>query len=197
MRRVMRSACFVATCVLAAAALAACGDRTSRSSWSPSFRHFDGELLSFDHPGAWGTATFSLASSFTAVLVYLSTAPMSDPCDRTLNSTACVRTPVSELGPDGVLVEWSRDSFPGWTFNSTIGQSMTVGGRRATFEQLDPIAEACRVMGGERELVVTIDDPTPDWNWTEMQACLRGPSLDRLEAQIRAMLTTVTWNEPG
>ncbi len=197
MPRTVPPARFVASCMLASVALVACGGSASPSPSTPSFRHFDGEVLSFDYPGAWGNATFEVTSSFTTVLVYLSTAPMSDPCDRTSNSIACVRTVVSELAPDGVLVEWLRDSFPGWTFDSTKGHLITAGGRRATLEQVDPIEEACQSIGGERELVATIDDPTPDWNWTEMRACLRGPSLDRLQAQIQAMLTTITWNELG
>jgi hypothetical protein len=195
-RMIVRSARFVVACVLASVALIACGS-ASPSPSPPAFRHFDGEVLSFDYPGAWRHATFAVMSSFSSVLVYLSTAPLSDPCDRTQDSVACIRQAVSGLGPDGVLVEWSRDSFPGWTFDPTQGQLMTVGGRRATLEQADPVDEACQSIGGERELVATIDDPTPDQNWTGMRACLRGPSLDGLEAQIQAMLAAVTWNEPG
>lgn len=197
MRRTARSARFVAAGVLASIALVACTGSASPSPSRPPFRHFDGEVLSFDYPGTWESATFDVMSSFSTVLVYLSTAPMSDPCDRASNSIACVRAAVAELGPDGVLVEWSRNSFPGWTFDPSKGQLMTVGGRRATLEQVDQIEEACQSVGGERELVATIDDPTPDWNWTEMRACLRGPSLDGLQGQIQGMLTTVTWNEPG
>lgn len=160
-----------------------------------ALHHYEGQLLSFDYPDAWSDATFVVMSSFSNVLVYLSTAPLSDPCDRTANSIACVRNAVSGLGPAGVLVEWSRQSFPGWTFDATKGRLTTVGGRTATMEPVDPSEGACRAIGGERELVVTIDDATADWNWTEMRACLRGPSLDDLEAQIEAMLATVTWKQ--
>ena len=146
-------------------------------------------------PGTWGDASFDVESSFSHVLVFLSTAPLSDPCDRTASSFACVRNPVTALEPDGVLVEWSRQSFPGWTFDPTKGRLTTVGGRQATLEQSVPLEGPCQEIGGERELVVTIVDPTPDMNWTGMRACLRGPSLDDLQAQVEAMLASVTWSE--
>ncbi len=196
MRSAVRSAHLVAACVLASIALMACGHSASPSPSAPAFRHFDDEVLSFDYRGAWGMATFNVTSSFFTVLVYLATAPLSDPCDRSSSPTACVGAAVSGLGPDGVLAEWSRDSFPGWTFDPTIGQSLTVAGRRATVEQVDPIGDTCQSIRVS-ELVATIDDPTPDQNWTEMRACLRGPSLDDLEAQIKAILPTVTWNQAG
>jgi hypothetical protein len=195
MRGTRRSVRFVAGCVLASLALAACRADVSPSPSTPAFQHFEDEALSFDYPGSWNGATFPVVSSFSNVLVYLSTAPLSDPCDRTANSIACVRLAVAGLGPDGVLVEWSREAFPGWTFDPSRGRLTTVGGRRATIEQVDPSEGACQTIGGERELVVTIDDPTPDMNWTEMRACLRGPSLDRLQAQIEEMLATVAWKQ--
>ncbi|OGO59379.1 MAG: hypothetical protein A2V85_08580 [Chloroflexi bacterium RBG_16_72_14] len=152
-------------------------------------------MLSFDYPGAWSDARFDVVSSFSSVIVYLSTAHLSDPCSRTTGSIVCNRNPVSALGPDGVLVEWSRRSFPGWVFDPTQGRRTSIGGRAATLELVDPSEGTCQPVGGERELVVTIDDVIPDWNWTEMRACLRGPSLDDLQAQIEAMLATVTWNQ--
>jgi hypothetical protein len=185
-------------CLLAPLLLTACGAGGSPSALAATSggapRHFDGETLSFDYPGEWRHATFDVVSSFSNALVYLSTAQLSDPCDRTANSIACTRSPVSILGPGGVLIEWSRDAWPGWTFDPTKGQRATIGGRRATVEQLDP-SPACQSIAGERELVVTIDDPVPDMNWTEMRACLRGPSLDGVQAQIAAMLATVSWKE--
>jgi hypothetical protein len=186
-------------CVLASIAVSACGTGPSplpaATSSMSATGHFAGEGLSFEYPGTWGDASFDVESSFSHVLVFLSTAPLSDPCDRTANSFACIRNPVTALGPDGVLVEWSRQSFPGWTFDPTRGRLTTVGGRQATLEQSVPLEGPCQEIGGERELVVTIADPTPDMNWTGMRACLRGPSLDSLQAQVEAMLASVTWSE--
>lgn len=199
MRRPRRSARFVTGCVLVSLALIACGESPpplpADALSAPPLRHFGDEELSFDYAGAWSDATFPVVSSFSNVLVYLSTAPLSDPCDRTANSIACIRNAVSGLGPNGVLVEWSRQSFPGWTFDPTKGRLTTIGGRAATFQQVALTEGGCQVIGGERELVVTIDDATPDMNWTEMRACLSGPFLDVLQAQIEQMLATVTWKQ--
>jgi len=211
MRRTFRSDRLASGCVFAAFVLAACGvtvspapatlppatpppAATPSTSATPALHHFDGEVLAFDYPGAWRDARFIMVSSFSNVLVYLSTTPLPDPCDRTPNMIACIRSPVSGLGPDGVLVEWARRAWPGWAFDPTKGRSTKVGGRTATLEQLDA-SQGCAAIGGGRELVVTIDDPISDQNWTEMRACLRGPSLDGPQAQIEAILATVTWKE--
>lgn len=185
--------------ILGSLTLAACtGDITP--AWltpsPPPFRHFDDQGLSFDYPGTWNKAQFVVISSFSNVIVDLSTAPLADPCDRTPGSIACVRSAVAALEPDGVLVEWTRRSWPGWTFDPTAGRPTQVGGRRATLQTFDspPDASGCQGIGAECALLVTIDDPTPDWNWTEMRACLRGPALDALRAQVDAMLGSVTWN---
>jgi hypothetical protein len=58
---------------------------------------------------------------------------------------------------------------------------------------MDAAGDPCGTIGGERELVVTIDDPVPDMNWTGLRACLRGPAVDGLQTEILAMLATVTW----
>jgi hypothetical protein len=199
MRGSRRPARFVSGSVLASLALLACGTSPSplpaATLSAPAFRHFDREVLSFDYPDAWGDATFVVVSSFSTVFVYLSTAPLSDPCDRTANSIACIRNAVSGLGHNGVLVQWSRQSFPGWRFDPTKGRLTTIGGRAATFQEVALTQGGCQAIGGERELVVTIDDATPDMNWTEMRACLRGPSLDGLQAQVEEMLATVTWKQ--
>jgi hypothetical protein len=194
MTKLARSTCLMAGLLASTLGLATCGGSAGGGS-AGGLRHFDDQTVSFDYPGAWADAKFDVVSSFSSVLVYLSTAHLSDPCDRTANSIACVRSAASGLGPDGVLVEWSRNGFPGWTFDPTKGQPMNVGGRRATLEQVVPSQDDCGAIGGARELVVTIDDPTPDMNWTAVRACLRGPSLDGLQAQIEAMLATVAWKQ--
>jgi hypothetical protein len=197
MSRIGRSVRLASGCIITALVLLACGANpptpVAPTPSPPAFRHFDGEDLSFDYPGSWNAGVFPVVSSFSSAIVYLSTAPLADPCDRTANSVACVRNAVSGLGPDGVLVEWSHRAFPGWAFDPTKGRPLRVGDRRATLERIDGSSPRCQGIGSERELVVTIDDPTPDQNWTEAHACLRGPSLDGLQAQVEAMLATVTW----
>jgi hypothetical protein len=68
----------------------------------------------------------------------------------------------------------------------------TAGRAGPSIEDL-PAVDPCQSIGGERQLVVTIDDPVADQNWTEVRACLRGPNLAGLSAQIGAMLESVRW----
>jgi len=70
---------------------------------------------------------------------------------------------------------------------------MTVDRRRATIEQYSD-SHDCLGIGGGRELIVTIEDPVPR-NWTMAWACLKGPSLDTLQGQFDAMLSTVKWKQ--
>ena len=73
-----------------------------------------------------------------------------------------------------------------------MGEPTTVGGKDATIERLDPTPPSGAI-GGERDIVVTI--PGGAANWTEMRACIRGPSFAAIQAQIDAMLASIIWHE--
>jgi hypothetical protein len=45
-------------------------------------------------------------------------------------------------------------------------------------------------------LTVIVPDPTPNFNWTAISACLRGPGTQALESQVKAMLASVQWAGP-
>lgn len=145
MGRTAQSVRWAAGCILTSLVLVDCGANPTTPSATtpppPAFRHFDSEELSFDYPGTWNAGRFSVVSSFSSVIVYLSTAPLVDPCDRTADGIACVRNAVSGLGPDGVFVEWSHQSFPGWTFDPTKGRPTRVGGRLTALGAGDVTAE--------------------------------------------------------
>ena len=188
----MRHVGRLAGSVLFTIVAAACASVTP--SPPPSVSHYDGSDLAFDYPAIWNAASFPVMSSFSSEIVYLSTSTMADPCDRTANSIDCTRSAAASLGPGGVLVDWSRNGFPGWTFDRSKGKSATIGGRAATIEALDP-SEPCQAIGGIRELVATIDDVVPDQNWTQARACLAGPSSDAAQAQVEAMLRTVVFHQ--
>ena len=96
--------------------------------------HFaDGEVA-FNFPATWHAAESDLVTSFIIVQVYLSTAPLTDPCVRTPNSRSCAWSAVSKIEADGVFVIWYHNGSPTWTFDPTRGEPLTVGGLRATLE---------------------------------------------------------------
>jgi hypothetical protein len=155
--------------------------------------HYDDITLSFDYPAAWRAASFPVVSSFSNDLVYLSTSPLSDPCDRTANSVACVRLAARSLGSNGLLVTWRASGFPNWSFDPNAGQALSVDGRRATLAEFDAAAD-CRAIGGVRELQAIVPRPTES-NWMEMDACLAGPDPSMATTEIEAMLSTVHWKD--
>jgi len=148
--------------------------------------------MSFDYPANWETFTVPPSSTHFQVITYLSTQGLSDHCDRLPNLISCERMPVGHLGLDGVFVDWSANSFFGAEFDPSRGIPLRVGGRRATLEHVDA-GESCHSIGADRALRMRTDEWAPD-NWNTMTACLRGPDLDYLQAQIEAMLDSVEWH---
>jgi hypothetical protein len=159
---------------------------------SPASRHWDGLEVGFDYPGSWHAAHFDVVSSFSSVLVYLSTEQPSDPCDRTANSIACTRTAVTQLGSNGALLAWTHWGLLGRTFDPMRGRALTVGGRTATLEQSDA-SGSCLEIGGARQILVTVPIPDVIDNWIEVEACLAGPDPGPAQAQVETMLSSVVW----
>lgn len=152
---------------------------------------FTAREVAFDYPGSWYAAQFEVVSSFSSVLVYLSTEPPADPCDRTANSVDCIREAVPKLAAGGVLITWTHWGFPGHSFDPSKPPQI-VGGRQASSEESDASA-GCRGIGGAHELLVTIPIPDAIDNWIEVDACLAGPDPRPAQAQVEAMLTSVVW----
>jgi hypothetical protein len=144
--------------------------------------------LSFRYPATWHSGTWNDVSSFTALIVYLSTGPQHNPCTVTHNpgvtSVNCAN-PVGPLPPGGVLVRWEAAGFPGFHLPKP---NTTIAGRPA-FET-KASSGSCASLGATETITVLIPRDTPD-NWYQMDACLRAPNLPHQEAQISAMLTTV------
>jgi hypothetical protein len=118
--------------------------------------------LSFRYPATWHAGTWNDVSSFSAMIVYLSTGQQ-----------------------HGVLVRWSADGFPGFRLPKP---DATIGGRPAL--ETKTSGGWCGSLGGTETITVTIPRDTPD-NLYQMQACLSAPNLPQQEAQISTMLHTV------
>jgi hypothetical protein len=144
--------------------------------------------LSFRYPATWHAGTWDDVSSFTALIVYLSTGQQYDPCTVTTSpgekSVTC-GDPMRTLPPGGVLVQWDLDGFPGFRLTKP---NATIAGRPAL--ETKTSGGWCASLGGTETISVIIPRDQPD-NWYGLNACLSAPNLPQQEAQISAMLHTV------
>jgi len=156
--------------------------RTYRAG--PEFLH-----LTFEYPGTWAARQYDDQSSFSTLIVFLSNQPMIPPC----NDGGCGLA-VKRLNRGGVLAWWSEWGMPGWAFDKNAkGESLTVGGRRATLV----IKPGCHQIGGRVFMQAVVERPQVPDNWYELDACIRGPGVDQIEAQVRALLASTRFRKEG
>ena len=145
--------------------------------------------LSFRYPATWHAGTWNDVSSFTALIVYLSTGQQYYPCSVTTSpgeKTVTCGDPMGTLAPGGVLVRWDLDGFPGFRLTKP---NATIAGRPAL--ETKTSGGWCASLGGSETISVIIPRDQPD-NWYGLNACLSAPNLPQQEAQISAMLHTVS-----
>jgi hypothetical protein len=145
--------------------------------------------LAFHYPAAWRSGTWNDVSSFSALIVYLSTGRLRSPCtvaDSPGKTTVSCGNPISALAPGGVLVRWSANGSPSWHEPKA---NTAIGGHPATETRT---TEAwCTALRGTETITIVIPRLLAD-NWYEMDACLSGPAQ---EAAISSMLKTVRIND--
>jgi hypothetical protein len=141
----------------------------------------------------WHAATYNVSSSFSMDFLYLSTAPLSDPCDRSPSGVSCTRLAAAALGVNGVLATWSMHGFPGWVFDTQKGSLLSVGQHQASIASGVP-SIACQDIGGVDEIIVTMPRSASS-NWAQLDACLAGPDVSVAHAQVEAVLKTVVWKQ--
>lgn len=170
---------------------------TASASPTRSLAHYSGGEVNFDYPSPWTATYFEDVSSFSSVIVFLSTEQLSDPCTRTITSefsrVEC-GSPLGDrqLGPNGLLVSWLGRGFPGWRFDPGAGAARTIGGRTASVDD-HAAPDYCTANGGQREMIAIVPLPDAIYNWREMDACYRGPDLSLVRTQLTAMLDSVKW----
>jgi hypothetical protein len=146
--------------------------------------------ISFTYPGAWHLARYHVGNSFVSLIAYLSPQPMRRACSvhraRHHRSIRC-RTPVTRLRHGSVLIGWARWRSPGWTLRHNPGRFVRIAGRRA---KLKVARNSCRI-GATREIGAAIPVPGSRGSRYVMLACLRGPGIGELSAQVQAMLRSV------
>jgi hypothetical protein len=146
---------------------------------------FSGMGVAFRYPAAWRSGTWNDVSSFSALIVYLSTGRLRSPCTVTKKpgrTTVSCGNPIRALAPGGVLVRWSENGFPSW---HSPKANTAIDGHPATETRT---TEAwCTALQGTEMISVVIPRLLAD-NWYEMDACLRGPTQ---QAEISSMLKSV------
>jgi hypothetical protein len=145
--------------------------------------------LAFRYPVRWRSGTWPTdESSFSALIVYLSTSRLKGPCVVNSGPGRIAETceyPIAVLPPGGVLVKWSADGFPARHLPKA---NMIVAGRKAVETRTS--GGWCATLRGTETITVMIPRAASD-NWYQMDACLRGPGLVPQEAEISSMLNSV------
>jgi hypothetical protein len=167
------------------------GEHPASSSPGPATAtaSFSAMGLAFRYPAAWRLGRWSAdVSNFTALIVYLSTSQLKDPCTVTSRPDRKVIScghPLNTLPPGGILVSWNADGFP---LSHPPEPNTTIAGRKAI--ETRSTGGWCATLRGTETITVKILRDVPD-NWYEMDACLRSPGLARQEAEIASMLSSV------
>jgi hypothetical protein len=161
---------------------------TAKSATAKS--EFSGMGLSFEYPASWRSHAWTAdVSSFSALIDDLSTSELRNPCTVTHRpgvTTSTCGLPVRALAPGGILVEWSDNGSPVWHLPKT---NMMVGGHQAD-ERITSGGWCTTMLGGTTTIEVMVARTQPA-NFYGMTACLRGPGISGLEAEISAMLKSV------
>jgi hypothetical protein len=169
---VIRSVLVTAICTAVLVAIALSPDDLPPG---PKLTHYRQNPLSFTYPASWNVEHYSERSSFSDLIVELSSQPMHDPCAATSSGSGQVcRLPVTELRQGSVLVEWAGNGFPGWTLEKAPGVAQSIGGRPARVEISRP--GTCQSIGAQETINAFIAMATPD-NYYSFTACIRGPDV--------------------
>jgi hypothetical protein len=186
---------FVAVLALAAA-VAGVLSVTLRAQES-SFGVYSNDFVTFRYPSAWSPSAWSKQELHFAPMVYLSTERAGhDPCRTTSSSagrTTSCSWPIDRLSANGVLVQWENRGYPGARVAAFPGEKLRVGGRAARLSVQRP--GRCGGVGADETISVAIARPLAR-NWTQVDACLRGPKLAPLEQQVRALLASARFLTP-
>lgn len=182
-------------------AIVGCGGKTSPNSQTAArvkMASFTHGALSFWYPAAWpARQRLLMTTSDSAGIVYLTQARLHNPCKHSTNAyggvgISCRGGVLDALPPGDLFVSWS---VVGDGPEPANGDHLVIDGHRAVVSYRD--IRACDgIRGGEAGIAAAIAEGAED-NWYEMTACMRGPRLRLVEAQVRAMLGSVKLHASG
>jgi hypothetical protein len=145
--------------------------------------------VSFAYPAVWHTTHYTFASSFSALVAYVSNVKLRAPYTTTVSASGILtrgRNPVVVLPPGGVLISWSNVGFPHQ--GPEIPHPTTKIDHQPATVVTGPADVNCASMGGDE--TITADIARPTGNHYEMVACLRGPNVPRNAALVQRTLAT-------
>lgn len=125
--------------------------------------------ISWLMPASWQEVTPRSWTAPVGPLLFLSNAPIIDPCASSYRGTECLK-PLAKLLSGGILV--------------TFGGSATVGTPNQLIPQDVALLRECQDMGGEREM----------WGFFHgagINACLRGPNFTANQALFQQMMSSM------
>lgn len=185
----MRRACSV---VLALFLLAACEGTSHRSMTNRTVatKVYRDDSVAFSYPAIWNQKSFTVVSSFSRVLTYVSTQRLHDPCitKRTSNGTmeSCA-SPVSSLPPHAAVATWSDVGFPGRGLAQEPGAEHRFPHAHGRLAITRPGTAGCTEQIHASFVLQRL--PSHDQLLT-MDACITGPNTSSLQADVLRMLAS-------
>lgn len=159
---------------------------------------FDEGGLAFTYPAAWQEFHYDVQSSFSRVIAYLATVNVPEPCATTVasDSTSVDCADRFTLSADTLVVDVTSNGFPGFDITQVPGDAtpLTIGGLPGYIETNGPDAA---VPGVDRTVTWTIAAPGFIDNYYTIEAQLRGPDLDRMQAQLDALVASLRYDPPA
>lgn len=184
---------------------------------SPSPSHLYGGLIRASFPVGWHVLEHeaSLTSQSNSIM-YVSNQPIHFTCTTTTQRPGVTDTqcggPLTRLKPNGVLLRWDANGFPGWNINNDGGQgrSLTIDGLPAKV-QITPHGTcwaAVVTMGtnssmqkqadiGSQETISAVVSARIPNNYLTFNACIRGPDLTRLSKWVMESLRSTKVVQPS
>jgi hypothetical protein len=184
--------CLVVLVVVAAG----CG-----GSEAPLARFSDGGM-SFSYPARWGAHHASgFLSMESGVTVALSTEQLHNSCHVRHHANGVVTGETcglslmlnTSLPRGGVFVAWTGGGWPGVSLAAVQGRETRIGGlpAKVIVNGSGWPQDPCPSFGATTSVAGVI--ATRPFGWVEMNACQRGGNAARFEAQVLAMLRSVSF----
>ncbi len=182
----------------ALALLVGCAVAPSSAPPATGTMSFDEGGLAFQYPAAWQEFHYTVQSSFSDAIAYLASVNVPEPCATTVasDSTSVDCEDRFSLTADTLVVAVMSYGSPGTDITQVPSDAtaLTVGGLPGYVETDGPDAA---VPGVDRTVTWTIARPGSISNVFMIEAQLRGPDLDRLQAQLDAMVATIRYDPPA